>query len=360
MQAGPDGSAAGGRRGERDGIVTEAAAAGRPTSSWIVNRPFDLSLFILPIFVALGYGVLANGGGALAGAGNGAIYILLGLTHFGSTWSFYFDRENLAHFSENKWVFYYIPVCILGVAAALTVAGRTDWIAIITYWFSGFHVMKQSTGFVALYRSRLGIFDPLDRKIDNAAVLGTSTYCLFGRYADRTDFGYEAILRTPPGRATLAAAGVVLLVVLAVWAWRAAGRVRTHGARSLPITLASLASVVMFVPFLYVDDMKTALMTNLIGHYAQYLGLVWIINRRKYTADTLPRYRSGFLSAVSQNSAFLLLVLVGYALVIAACTAVTPVFIGLIWIHFFVDRYLFRFRDPFVRQSLLPYLKPQG
>jgi len=330
------------------------------STSWIVNRPFDLSLFILPIFVALGYGVLANRGGTLADAGNGAIYILLGLTHFGSTWSFYFDRENLAHFAENRWVFYYIPVCILGVAVVLTVAGQRDWIAIITYWFSGFHVMKQSTGFVALYRSRLGLFDPVDRKIDNAAVLGTSTYCLFARYANRTDFGYEAILQTPTGDVLLAVARAVLAVVLAIWAWRAVGRIRKHGTASIPITLASTASVVMFVPFLYVHDMRSALMTNLIGHYAQYLGLVWIINRRKYTADTLPRYRSGFLSAVSQNSAYLLLVLVGYALVIAVGTAVTPVFIGLIWIHFFVDRYLFRFRDPFVRQSLLPYLKPQG
>jgi hypothetical protein len=151
--------------------------------------------------------------------------------------------------------------------------------------------------------------------------------------------------------------GVALLLA---WVWTAVGRVRKYGRQALPLTLGSVASIVMFLPFLYVDDMQTALMANLVGHYTQYLGLVWIINRRKYTDDSLPRYQSTFLKAVSQNFGILMLVLVGYAAVISACSALTPAFVGLIWIHFFVDRYLFKFRDPFVRQSLLPYLRPES
>lgn len=345
--------------GARALSVTESRPPAR-TSSWIVNPGFDLSLFVLPIFVSLAYGVAANNYGSVATVGNGLIYVLLGLTHFGSTWSFYFDRVNLRHFAENKWVFYYIPVCIFGTAIVLTLIGRTEWLAIITYWFSGFHVMKQSSGFVALYRSRLGIFGAFDRKLDNWTVTAASTYCLFARFEHRTDFGYEAILQTPVAAAAFVVFRIVLVLLLAVWLFRAVKRISQHGRAALPITLGSVASIVMFTPFLYMDDMQSAFMTNLTGHYTQYLGLVWMINRRKYTSDALSRHGSTFLSAISQNFLYLMLVLVGYAVVISACSAVTPVFIGLMWIHFFVDRYLFRFRDPFVRESLLPYLKPSG
>jgi len=333
------------------------AAPATERSPWIVNPAFDLSLFVLPIFASLAYGVAANRAGGAAAVGNGMIYILLGLTHFGTTWSFYFDRENRRHFAENPWAFYYVPVCILGTAVVITVFGRTEWLAIITYWFSGFHVMKQSTGFVALYRSRLKLFAPLDRRLDNAAVLGVSTYCLFARYENRADFGYETLLQSAPFGIAFAAARILLAVLLVVWLARAAGRLRRHGAAAGPLTLASVASIVMFAPFLYVHDMRSALMANLVGHYSQYLGLVWIINRRKYTNATVSRYGSDFLATVSQNLGYLALVLVGYALVVSAGSAVTPAFVGLIWIHFFVDRYLFRFRDPFVRESLLPYLR---
>ena len=328
-------------------------------SAWIVNPAFDLGLFIVPIFLALGYGVLANRIDAVATLGNGAIYVLLGLTHFGSTWSFYFDRVNLRHFAANRWTFFYIPACIFGIAIVLTVLGQTQAIAIVTYWFSGFHVMKQSTGFAALYRSRLGISGALDRKLDNGVVLGVSTYCLFARYADRVDFGYESFLQTPLADGLLVAARAGLAIALAYWGYRTVRRVADHGRRALPLVLGSVASIVMFLPFLHVDDLRTALMTNLAGHYSQYLGLVWIINRRKYTGETLPRHRSTFLAAISQNVLYLMLVLVGYALVVSVGSAVTPAFIGLIWIHFFVDRHLFRFRNPFVREALLPYLKPE-
>jgi hypothetical protein len=254
--------------------------------------------------------------------------------------------------------FYYIPIGIFATAIVLAVFGQSDLIKIITYWFSGFHVMKQSTGFVALYRSRLGIFSTFDRKLDNAAVLGASTYCLFARYADRADFGYEALFHGPMAGTLFLVAKVGIGAVLVVWAGNTALRVFAHGTAAAPLVLASVAAVLMFLPFLYVEDLRSAFMANLVGHYTQYLGLVWIINRRKYTRENMARYRSSFLATISQNFGYLMLVLVGYALVISAATAVTPVFIGLIWIHFFVDRYLFRFRDPFVRESLLPYLRP--
>ncbi len=56
----------------------------------------------------------------------------------------------------------------------------------------------------------------------------------------------------------------------------------------------------------------------------------------------------------------LIVLLPTYALFVYVGQSVTPLFpaVGLTWVHFFVDRSLFRFRDAHVREALLPYLKP--
>ncbi len=225
--------------------------------------------------------------------------------HFGSRWAFYFDGINLAHFKGRPWVFFCTPVPLIALSIRLTALGYFAFLTVITYWFSGFRVMKQNTGFASLYRGRIGLSDPADRKIDNAAIMSASLFLLFARYLRFSDFGVESIFQTALGHALLGAAGLGVAGVLLAWIRVAVLRWRRLGAESLPLLLFTSASIVMFVPFVLAENLTTAFMANLLGRYVQYLGLVWMVHRRKYRPDTVSEYGLRFLQMLSQNRLFL-------------------------------------------------------
>ncbi|MBI4064010.1 MAG: hypothetical protein HY401_06880 [Elusimicrobia bacterium] len=332
-------------------------------NGWIVNRRYDSILFILFCFIGLLYGLTTNLFPGVSFLGNSLIYLTLGLGHFGATWLFYLDSDHRAYFHTKRTLFFYIPGMLVGFSILLAYLGKFEWIQIITYWFSGFHVMKQSTGLANLYRFRAGISSRWDRLIDEAAILGVSTYCLFKRCQIRTDFGYEYIFQTPLAGLVIRAAEAALLACLILWAAKSFGRFKSHGAGALPLFLINSASLALFLPFVYVNNFVDAFMASLMGHYAQYLGLTWLIQHQKYRSTLGTRGQSSpILAFLSQNVSAMAMVLLGYGVFVTACSVYSPLFpaIGLTWAHFFVDRYLFRFRDPYIRAAILPYLKGEA
>jgi uncharacterized Tic20 family protein len=106
----------------------------------------------------------------------------------------------------------------------------------------------------------------------------------------------------------------------------------------------------------------------LMGHFLQYLGIVWLLNRRKYPAlEGSGRQR--LLSSISTNTPLLLLTLVSVGSLFFVVELGTrwlgiPVSYIILWnslalIHFYVDGLIWAFKDPFVRNSLGPYLTPE-
>ena len=326
---------------------------------WIFSGQRDFFFFFAATFLGVAYGFITNTIPTISELGNLVIYSCLGLAHFGSTWAYYLDQEYREYFKSHKVIFYVIPIILILVTMGLIGSGLVDVLMIITYWFSGFHVMKQNTGFASIYRTRIGDRAPASRQIDNTVIMGFSALCLLGRPQIFTDFGYEYIFRTPWMGYALAAAAILMGLVFIYWVSQILSSVKEKGMAAVPRFLFVITSIVMFLPFLFVEDFSSAFMAALAGHYVQYLGFVWTLNRRKYTAAREKRYHSSILKLLSQNGLVLATVLIGYGVIMVTGSKMSSMFpvIGMSWAHFFVDRYLFRFRDPFIREALTPFMK---
>src|SRR5262249_35991589 len=101
----------------------------------------------------------------------------------------------------------------------------------------------------------------------------------------------------------------------------------------------------------------------LTGHYIQYLGIVWLLNRRKYKAlGGSPGQR--VLARLSQSSSVLatVLVLIGggaalfYSIVAASQLVTALVFNAVVLLHFYVDGLCWALRHPYIRKSIGPFL----
>ncbi len=324
---------------------------------WIKSILPDCVFLIGSGFIGLLFGYIAPRLG-IAMTGSFVIYFFLGLTHFGATWFFYVDATNRNYFKARSWIFYYIPLLLILLPVALAVSKLSVLILAITYWFSGYHVTKQSVGVTSLYRSRLGIFDAKDRKIDMSVIMSASFLALFGRNFLYKDFGYEFIVTMPYGKIFIGVLGMVFIYSFIRWMIVMIQRFRNHGLMALPLFLFTIVSIVLFTPFLYVKDFQVAFMSNLLGHYTQYLVLTWSINRNKYGPKNKEQATVPILSYLSRSFPLYFMALIIYAAVVflaGQISVLLPV-VGLTWAHFYVDGYLFKFKDPNMRKMILPYI----
>ncbi len=172
--------------------------------------------------------------------------------------------------------------------------------------------------------------------------------------------------RQPPnlhdGREGLlaAAAAIYLLARLALSLGRRAG------ALSLPEGSFLVTSLLLFHPFLWVNDLELATLAMLTGHFFQYVALVWLLHRRKYgrASGSAAQRILGYLGS---RPAVLVATLLSAGLGVYAFTRVSAwlgmdtarmvIFNALVLNHFYLDGLFWAFRDPHVRQSLGPYLQ---
>jgi hypothetical protein len=136
---------------------------------------------------------------------------------------------------------------------------------------------------------------------------------------------------------------------------------------SLPEGAFLATSLLLFHPYLWVADAGLATMGMLVGHFIQYLAIVWLLNHRKYTTaagSTAQRV----LAHMSANPRTVAATVVGIGFAIflgerATAWLGAPMVYIIAWnalslIHFYLDGLVWAFRNPFVRNSIGPYLMP--
>jgi hypothetical protein len=289
------------------------------------------------------------------------IIFALGLPHYFSTYTFYFDDTNRAYYRANYTAFYLGPVLVvLALVAALALHLAMVLGALVNLW-NVFHVSRQNSGILSLYRHRAGGNNALERGPATVGVLFVS----LGLYLTRWQL--QPTMRNIVGRIPfgswipplILAIGIVAIAVV-FWRWRQ---------RPKPIALAEAAllmsSVVMFLPFVILRDAAAAAASMLSGHFIQYLGLLWLLNHRKYAhaAGSPPQRALSFFSRSGKH------VLIGLAIIVALSVAVDRVihFAGawalhslalnaIVLLHFYIDGLVWAFKRPFVRQTVGPYL----
>lgn len=343
--------------------VRPRPAAWNPAAHlWVQSPGFDLFFFIAAPVVMLPVVM-----GALWWSNAFALLgFVLAFAHYASSFTFYLWDENRER-NRARWIaFFGGPVLITATFCALVLLRVPLIVQVVLFFWNTVHVARQSCGILSIYRHRAGVADPAQKKAANGAILAVNLwFCLWNI---ETHLEVRPLLAAiSPRLAWLLWAGAGALAVLALGRavrafWR---RARAGAPAALPELAIFATGLALFHPFLWIADSARATFAMLLAHYLQYLGLIWLLHRRKFPAPVGSRPQLA-LQRLARSTAALLpaLAAVGLGLFVVKELMTRAGYLGVFesfyllvaFLHFYVDGLFWAFRDPHVRQSIGPYL----
>ena len=362
--------------------TTQTAKAGpRFTVDYVHSPGYDWTFFLAPFWVTALYAAAI----ALFPQQDMLIflasYAFLAETHFGSTWLIFLDPVNREYYASEKLVYYYIPALIMLGCVGVSFFFDLKPVLFVAAVASAIHVMRQSTGIVALYRRRIGDKDQLRRKFENWAIYAANLACLgvgFARFY-MTPGGLPQYATGNPDIYSLLTFGVqasiavcVLALVYCLFNIIQMERTNFRANQSVSLTraLVFIYSLALYSPYLFATRMEHAIAMGVGIHYVQYLGIVWWLNRNKYPNQPQEKdWGVKILGLMSQSVWVRMPYLLVYGIAMLALREfgltdvnqaphswLYAIPVGLQFIHYHLDAYLWRFSNPFVRNTVLKYL----
>jgi hypothetical protein len=332
---------------------------------WIQSPRFDLAAFILVPLSSL----IAIG--AVRGAPFGvplvvAATYLVAIPHYLSSLTFFLGDDNLTYYRTRATAFFAGPLIIVALVVALRLLGLHSVVMNTMFLWNIWHVSLQSAGLLSIYR-RLGGGPQQERPLAHQAILlvnATMTLWFVERYPPLY-LWLVAIHREAPLLVRWA-----LLIAAVVAATRYA-RALLSRRRPMGVPEASflISSLVLFVPYLWITDSNLATFAMLMGHFIQYLAIVWLLHGRKYSATGGTRHQR-LLGTISARPVLLCATIIGsglfvYGINVLATRLGMPMAYVILWnaltlVHFYLDGLIWAFKQPFVRQSIGTYLTPSS
>ena len=321
---------------------------------WVHSPLFDLSFFILSPLAGLALLLAYPTSGSLASLAAAA---LIGGPHYLASFSFYFWDDNRGYY-RGRWMTFFVAPALLVLFVVLIVLFKVPVvILVLIYFWNAYHVSRQSCGILSLYRHRARVSDPQQKTLANAAILCTNLSMALAH----TDWypALHAFLSRPSPLlpsilwqvVTIAAA--VSLVRLGV---SLVQRVRAgNGPR--PAELAFLfSSLILFHPYLWIRDADQATLGMLLGHFIQYLGMVWLVNYRKLALGSGSLGQRCVARIWRDPRVLIPVFLTCGGLFMLLQTQMMAVSITLVLLHFYLDGIFWAFKRPEIRKAMVPYL----
>jgi hypothetical protein len=327
---------------------------------WIQSPAFDLCLFTLSPLA--GIVVVLSTLGSPRG-----VYVLLVATylvaipHYVSSFSFYLGDDNLAYYCTRRAAFFAGPLLIVFAVLGLRLLKFDGTVQGTMYVWNVYHVSLQSAGILAIYR-RLNGGDRSESLPAKAAILTCNATLAFW-FIDRFPPLFWLLLKA---HVPLSAFRWALLTASMIAVAAFLGRLRRRASfMAAPEIAFLLSTFLMFNFYIWVRDLNLATFGMLMGHFLQYLGIVWLLNRRKYSM-TVGSARQNLLTTISSNTPLLLVAVTLIGLLFFAAQKGSawiglPITYVVLWnalalVHFYIDGLVWAFRNPFVQNSVGTYL----
>lgn len=329
---------------------------------WIESPFYDLSLFSLSPIAGLLVIGLQRGMGLGPVVGVLAVYFI-GIPHYLSTFTFYLGDENRGYYRARWTAFFLGPLIIFGSVLALRVLDVIGVVQAVIFTWNIYHVSLQSAGILSVYR-RLNGGQQKEKVWAHLTLLSVNATMAFWflKYFPPL---YSFVVRIHPD-APLVLRYACLVGAIVAGTGYAIQLLRRGGPVRAPERVFLISSLALFHPYLWLNDFLLATVAMLMGHFIQYLGIIWLLNRRKFTQERSGSRAQQCLVQLSTNPRLLfvsLLVIGGLFLSIDRGSRLVGIYLSyivvwnsLVLIHFYVDGLVWAFRNSFVRQTVGPYL----
>jgi hypothetical protein len=338
------------------------------TFPWLLGARADVLCLLAPSLIAVSIYLLFAGQPlwldqyapmlALTYAGN--------VVHQGGTWFHYLDRRNRKHYFGMAWgKFRYIGAPALIIALSGIVGMYSPHLVMIVYiLWSLPHFVQQNVGILLLYHDYNSGEAVVDRKIE------VRSQQFAGLFFSLCACHRMALEATPLAQASAAVTGIVFFcAVFSCGAYLAQlfSKVRKGAKLNVPALVFWFISVTYFLPLAYVgSDFGVSFMIPSLLHWIQYIGLNYILVKRKYEGARQAKYLVRRRDPVSLFIGFcLLLVIVQYGTYVLLMlhlpqktfSVFDSMFLGIGMVHYLIDGLIWRFREPYNREAMLPYLR---
>ena len=329
---------------------------------WIESPTYDVAILALSPLAGLLIILIDRCSHFGPAAGQLAIYFI-GIPHYLSTFTFYLADQNRDHYRLRWAAFFLGPLVIFAAVMGLRVLEVQGIVQSVIFVWNVYHVSLQSAGILSIYR-RLNGGEQGEKNWGHLTVLSVNATMAFWSIQYFPPL-HGLLVRVHPFAPRVLRYSCLATAVVAASGYALSLFRRPRPVRP-PERLFIASSLLLFHPYLWVQDSLLATIAMLMGHFIQYLGIVWLLNRRKYADQTSGSVAQQWLIRLSSRPRLLLgslLLLGGFFLFIDRGSRFIGMYLSyiIIWnslvlIHFYVDGLVWAFKDSFVRKTVGPYL----
>jgi hypothetical protein len=329
---------------------------------WIESPAYDLTLLVLSPLAGLLLICVDRMTRFGHAAGELAVYFI-GIPHYLSSFTFYLGDQNRDHYRLRWTAFFLGPLIIFASVMVLRVLPVEGIVQSVIFVWNIYHVSLQSAGVLSLYR-RLNGGEQAEKRWAHLTILSVNATMAFWfiKYFPPL---YALLVRVHPSAPIVLRYACLATALIAGSFYAYHLHLRPRPVRT-PERVFLISSLLLFHPYLWVQNYLLATIAMLTGHFIQYLGIVWLLNRRKYGEQTAGSGAQQWLVRLSSRPRLLfvsLLLLGAFFLSIDRGSRIVGLYLSyvIVWnslvlIHFYVDGLVWAFKDSFVRQTIGPYL----
>lgn len=333
---------------------------------WMFGKQIDVGFFFLPVLLGFLLYFLT-----LAPQEHAPIFwsfmvanaLGAGPFHQGATWFAYLDAKNRNHFKSNtkkRAIFFLGPPVVLFLTILGSIYAFQVTLAIWMIW-SLQHLVQQNVGILLLYhnhgKGEAIVPRPIEAKTQQSAAI---MFALIFFYRVMLKYTLSAVMIP-----LIVVASIFCLIMIGQYLIQLNKQIKAGSYLNVPAFAFWALSTLSLWPLAFLGrSFEDGYLIPITVHWFQYIGLNYVLVRNKYKTEEL-----GQLPIAKPVAMFVVLCL-GVVAVNFSLSASQGIFTnGSIWkgvivgtilglgnVHYFLDAFLWRFREPYQRQAILPYL----
>jgi len=308
----------------------------------INNKFFEFNFILFPIWILPIYFLLNS----IIGDPKFVFLIFLllfGEAHFASTFLFFFEKRNQNYVKENLKTLVYIPLIL---ALIYVIIGIIDFktAVLLGAIASGFHVTRQSVGIQRLYGDNRKYFYEFITYISSFTFLFVGFYRFY-----LSDLLQRLNLSITLNNHLFNGNNLLYFYILLVVCFACISLSEKSDYKK---KIINLTGVLIYSPYLFVDNIYAAGIIGVGAHWCQYLAINYKVYFYNQKFDFGKKCLVLFIVTYS-----LLMSLIGYELsFINYINYLILIPLTGQFIHYYIDAFIWKFSDPHIRKSVGKYL----
>ncbi len=312
--------------------------------NYILSKKLDLFLIKFPIIFPIIYGLSLY---SFPNYENFIIFIsllLLAEPHFGATWPFFLDKNNISEIKTKKTIYIYIPLLIV-IFSFIGFFYFNSFFLLIFFAINMYHVTRQSYGICKLYKTN-------EKELiyqENLIYFINGVFFLIGILRFYIPIiNFENIIQ-------LNLIIIFLLTIIFIYYY--------FKFKNVHNLLTLITGSIIFLPICFVDKPIHAILMGVTMHYTQYLALTFKIFKKRETNNPLSIIN---IKGILNSRFFLIILFYGFVMTMLSSyftnigdqafksLIVIPI-IGQM-LHFYLDSQLWKFSVKHNRDVTLKHL----